>query len=198
MIRIHLLKLLTILISLTFFIRLFGLQVLDKDYDKLSQNNAILEIEDYPERGFIFDRNGKVLVSNQPAYDVMIIPENLSPFDTLSFCKLTSIDKKELIVNLESARKYSRRLPSVIVNQISKETYARRQEQMWKFQGFFVQKKYIRDYRVNCDKIKSQLGFEISMKVPDGIKEITKVIQEKLIQDLDNQKYYNIPHVQKK
>lgn len=55
-----------------------------------------------------------------------------------------------------------------------------------------------RDYRVNCDKIKSQLGFEISMKVPDGIKEITKVIQEKLIQDLDNQKYYNIPHVQKK
>jgi len=55
-----------------------------------------------------------------------------------------------------------------------------------------------RDYRVNCDKIKSQLGFEISMKVPDGVKEITKVIQEKLIQDLDNQKYYNIPHVQKK
>ena len=54
-----------------------------------------------------------------------------------------------------------------------------------------------RDYKVNCDKIKNQLGFEISMKVPDGIKEITKVIQEKLIQDLDNQKYYNTPHVQK-
>ena len=71
----------------------------------------------------------------------MIIPENLSPFDTLSFCKLTSINKKELIVNLESARKYSRRLPSVIVNQISKETYARLQEQMWKFQGFFCSKK---------------------------------------------------------
>ena len=59
MIRIHLLKLLTILISVIFFIKLFGLQVLNKDYDKLSQNNAIIEIEDYPERGFIYDRKGK-------------------------------------------------------------------------------------------------------------------------------------------
>ena len=132
-----------------FFIKLFSLQVLDKDYDKLSQNNAILELEDYPERGFIFDRKNRILVSNQPAYDIMIIPENLSPFDTLSFCKLTGINKNKLILNLESARKYSKRLPSVVVNQISKETYARLQEQMWKFQGFFIQKKSIRDYRVN-------------------------------------------------
>ena len=70
--RIHLLKLLTILISGIFFIKLFSLQVLDKDYDKLSQNIAIIEIEDYPERGFIFDRKGRILVSNQPAYDIMI------------------------------------------------------------------------------------------------------------------------------
>ena len=147
MTRIYLLKLLTIVISLIFLIKLFGLQVLNKDYDKLSQNNAILEIEDYPERGFIYDRKGRILVSNQPAYDVMIIPENLSPFDTLSFCSLTGIEKKELISNLESARKFSMRLPSVIVNQISKEVYAKLQEQMWKFQGFFIQRKSIRDYR---------------------------------------------------
>ena len=147
MTRIYLLKLLTIVISLIFLIKLFGLQVLNKDYDKLSQNNAILEIEDYPERGFIYDRKGRILVSNQPAYDVMIIPENLSPFDTLSFCSLTGIEKKELISNLESARRFSTRLPSVIVNQISKEVYAKLQEQMWKFQGFFIQRKSIRDYR---------------------------------------------------
>ena len=77
----------------------------------------------------------------------MIIPENLSPFDTLSFCSLTGIEKKELISNLESARRFSTRLPSVIVNQISKEVYAKLQEQMWKFQGFFIQRKSIRDYR---------------------------------------------------
>ena len=149
MIRIHLLKLLTIVISLVFFIKLFSLQVLNKNYDRLSQNNAIIEIEDYPERGFIYDRKGRILVSNQPAYDIMIIPENISSLDTLSFCRITGIDKKEFILNLESARNFSKRLPSVVVNQISKETYAKLQEQMWKFQGFFIQKKSIRDYRVN-------------------------------------------------
>ena len=149
MIRIYLLNVLTIVIGLIFFVKLFGMQVLNKDYDKLSQNNAIIEIEDYPERGFIYDRKGRILVSNQPAYDIMTVPENLSTFDTLSFCMITGIDKKELIINLESARKFSMRLPSVVVNQISKETYAKLQEQMWKFQGFFIQKKSIRDYRVN-------------------------------------------------
>ena len=149
MIRIYLLKVLTIVIGVIFFVKLFGIQVLNKDYDKLSQNNAIIEIEDYPERGFIYDRKGRILVSNQPAYDIMTVPENLSTFDTLSFCMITGIDKKELIINLESARKFSMRLPSVVVNQISKETYAKLQEQMWKFPGFFIQKKSIRDYRVN-------------------------------------------------
>ena len=149
MIRIYLLKVLTIVIGVIFFVKLFGIQVLNKDYDKLSQNNAIIEIEDYPERGFIYDRKGRILVSNQPAYDILTVPENLSTFDTLSFCMITGIDKKELIINLESARKFSMRLPSVVVNQISKETYAKLQEQMWKFQGFFIQKKSIRDYRVN-------------------------------------------------
>ena len=169
MIRIQLLKLLTIAISAIFFIKLFGLQVLNKDYDKLSENNAIIEIEDYPERGFIYDRKGRILVSNQPAYDIMIIPENLSPFDTLSFCKITGIDKKELIINLESARKFSMRLPSVVVNQISKETYAKLQEQMWKFQGFFTQKKSIRDYRVNFGA--NVLGYVSEVNSEDLIKD---------------------------
>ena len=169
MIRIQLLKLLTIAISVIFFIKLFGLQVLNKDYDKLSQNNAIIEIEDYPERGFIYDRKGRILVSNQPAYDIMIVPENLSPFDTLSFCKITGIDKKELIINLESARNFSMRLPSVVVNQISKETYAKLQEQMWKFQGFFIQKKSIRDYRVNFGA--NVLGYVSEVNSEDLIKD---------------------------
>ncbi len=170
--KVHLLKILTVLSSFIFFVKLFSLQVLDKDYDKLSQNNAIIEIEVYPERGFIYDRNGKILVSNQPSYDIMIIPENLSPFDTLSFCKLTGTSKIELIKNLESARKFSMRLPSVVVNQVSKENYAKLQEQMWKFQGFFIQKKSIRDYRVNFGA--NVLGY----------------VSEVNTEDLKNDKYY--------
>ena len=140
---------LTLIIGILFISRLFQLQVINTSYQRLSDNNAILEISDYPERGFIYDRNGKLLVANQPAYDVMIIPENVNPFDTLSFCELTGISKEKLIKSLKKARQFSKRLPSVIVNQISKETYATLQEQMWKYEGFFIQKKSLRDYRIN-------------------------------------------------
>ena len=145
--RTYLLQSITVIVAGIFLYRLLDLQVLNTNYQTLSENNAVLEIAVYPERGFIYDRNGTLLVANQPAYDVMIIPENVSPFDTLSFCQLTGISKKQLIKNLRKARRYSKRLPSVVVNQISKETYARLQEQMWKFEGFFIQKKSLREYR---------------------------------------------------
>ena len=139
---------LTLIIGVLFVSRLFQLQVVNTTYQRLSDNNAILEISDYPERGFIYDRNGKLLVANQAAYDIMIIPENVIPFDTLSFCELTGVSKERLIKSLKKARRYSKRLPSVIVNQISKETYATLQEQMWKYEGFFIQKKSLRDYHI--------------------------------------------------
>ena len=139
---------LTLIIGILFISRLFQLQVVNTFYQRLSDNNAILEISDYPERGFIYDRNGKLLVANQAAYDIMIIPENVIPFDTISFCELTGVSKERLINSLKKARRYSKRLPSVIINQISKETYATLQEQMWKYEGFFIQKKSLRDYRV--------------------------------------------------
>ena len=140
---------LTLVVGVVFIVRLLHLQVLNTSYQKLSDNNAILAISEYPERGFIYDRNGKLLVANQAAYDVMIIPENVIPFDTLAFCTLVNITKKTLINNLKKARRFSKRLPSVIVNQISKETYAKLQEQMWKYEGFFIQKKSLRDYQIN-------------------------------------------------
>lgn len=149
MMRVFLLRVITVLIASIFLYQLLDLQVVNTSYQTLSENNAVLEIVEYPERGFIYDRKGKLLVANQPAYDVMIIPENVSPFDTLSFCELTGVSKKRLIYNLKKARRYSKRLPSVVVNQISKETYAKLQEQMWKFKGFFIQKKSLRNYRVN-------------------------------------------------
>ena len=129
---------LTLIIGILFISRLFQLQVVNTTFQRLSDNNAILEISDYPERGFIYDRNGKLLVANQAAYDIMIIPENVIPFDTLSFCELTGLSKERLIKSLKKARQFSKRLPSVIVNQVSKETYATLQEQMWKYEGFFI------------------------------------------------------------
>ena len=94
--RVFLLRGITVLVTVLFLYKLLDLQVRNTSYQTLSENNAVLQIEEYPERGFIYDRNGKLLVANQPAYDIMIIPENVLPFDTLSFCELTGIKKKSI------------------------------------------------------------------------------------------------------
>lgn len=75
--------------------RLFYLQIIDDEYKLKSDNNAIKIVYDYPERGYIYDRNGKLLVANQPSYDVMVVPREIKNLDTLKFCELLSITREE-------------------------------------------------------------------------------------------------------
>ncbi len=128
--------------------RLFYLQIYDTSFQKLSENNAIKVIYDYPQRGYIFDRNGKLLVSNQPSYDVMVIPRDVKPLDTLEFCDILKITKEDFKSILNKARIYSPRLPSVVIPQLTKEEYAYLSEKMHKYQGFYIQKRSLRDYQV--------------------------------------------------
>ncbi len=130
--------------------RLFYLQIIDDSFIKKSDNNAIKIKYDYPERGYMFDRNGVLLVANQPSYDVMVIPKDVKDIDTLGFCKLLKITKEEFIKKIEKAKVYSPRLPSVFLPQLNKKEYAGFQEKIRKFQGFYIQKRSLRDYQVNA------------------------------------------------
>lgn len=132
--------------GILFIARLFYLQVLDDSFVGLSENNAIKVVYDYPQRGFIFDRNGDLLVSNQPSYDVMVIPRNLKPFDTTEFCDILGLLREQLDTRLDKAKIYSPRLPSVIIPQLTKSEYAYLQEKMRKYEGFYIQKRSLRDY----------------------------------------------------
>lgn len=132
--------------GLVFIGRLFYLQIYNTSFASLSEDNAIKVIYHYPERGSIYDRNGKLLVTNQPSYDVMAIPRDLKPFDTLEFCQLLNISKDKLVKKLYKARVYSPRLPSIIIPQLTKAEYAYVQEKMRKFEGFYIQKRSLRDY----------------------------------------------------
>ena len=136
----------TILIAIIFILRLVFLQILDSEYKSLSENNAVLESPVYPERGFIYDRNGKILVANQIAYDLMVIPENTNNFDTLELSKLVNIPLEEFKLNLLKAIKFSNKIPSIILSEISKKEHAYIQEKLWKYEGFYLQKKSIRKY----------------------------------------------------
>ena len=135
-----------LLIAITFIGRLSYLQIFSFSTDQVLEDPAIKAIYDYPERGYIYDRNGKLLVGNDPAYDVMVIPREVKPLDTLEFCNLIGLDKDAFVKQLRKARVYSPRLPSVLVPQLSKEDYARLQEKMRHFEGFYIQKRSLRYY----------------------------------------------------
>ncbi|HEX8563603.1 MAG TPA: penicillin-binding protein 2 [Flavobacterium sp.] len=141
----------TMIIVLTAFIiiRLFYLQVIDDSLKLKSDNNAIKIQYDYPERGYIYDRNGKLLVANQPSYDIMVIPREMKNIDTLEFCHLLKITREDFDAKLAKAIVYSPRLPSVFLPQLNKREYAAFQEKVRKFEGFYIQKRSLRDYQVS-------------------------------------------------
>jgi penicillin-binding protein 2 len=125
------------------------LQIIDDSLKLKSDNNAIKIKYDYPERGYIYDRNGVLLVANQPSYDIMVIPREMKNIDTLEFCQLLDITKEDFIKKIAKARVYSPRLPSVFLPQLNKKEFAAFQEKMRKFEGFYFQKRSLRDYQVN-------------------------------------------------
>lgn len=149
MIRILFLRIFIVITFLIFIFRLINLQLLNPNYETISNINAIIEISDYPERGLIYDRNLKLLVGNQPVYDLMTVPENIKTFDTVTLANLLGISKQILENRILLAKRFSNRLPSIILDKIPKEKYALIQEHMWKFEGFFIQRRSIRDYKVN-------------------------------------------------
>lgn len=147
--RKALLPTIIIIATILLLARLFYLQIIDESFKLKSDNNAIKIQYDYPERGYIFDRNGKLLVANQPSYDIMVIPKDLKNIDTLEFCNLLNITKAFYIERIEKAKVYSPRLPSVFLPQLNKLEFAAFQEKIRKFQGFYIQKRSLRDYQVN-------------------------------------------------
>lgn len=136
-----------VVVGIIFIARLFYLQVYNQNTYDLFEDNAIRKVYDYPKRGYVYDRNGTLLVANQPSYDVMVIPREVKPLDTLEFCSLLKITKEDFKDIYNKAYRYSPRLPSVFVPQLSKEDYAVLQEKFRKFEGFYIQKRTLRDYQ---------------------------------------------------
>ncbi len=147
--RKALLPLIIIIATSLLLIRIFYLQVVNDTFKLKSDNNAIKIKYDYPERGYIYDRFGKLLVANQPSYDIMVIPRDIKKIDTTEFCQLLNITNAYFIERMAKAKIYSPRLPSVFLPQLNKLEYAAFQEKIRKFEGFYIQKRSLRDYQVS-------------------------------------------------
>lgn len=139
-----------ILVGIVFIARLFYLQVYGGYVYDVFEDSAIKKEYNYPKRGYVYDRNGKLLVANQPSYDVMVIPRDIEPLESAEieeFCNLLKITVEDYHKKLDRATRYSPRLPSPFVAQLSKMDYAVLQEKMHKYQGFYIQKRSLRSYQ---------------------------------------------------
>uniref|UniRef100_UPI00404B37B8 penicillin-binding protein 2 n=2 Tax=Flavobacterium sp. TaxID=239 RepID=UPI00404B37B8 len=146
--RKYLLPIIIITTTVLLIAKIFYLQIIDDTLKLKAENNAIKKVFEFPERGYIYDRNGKLLVANQPSYDIMVVPREIKNIDTTEFCKLLDISKEYFIDKIKKAIIYSPRLPSVFLPQLNKKEYAAFQEKERKFEGFYTQKRALRDYQV--------------------------------------------------
>jgi len=134
---------------LALFGKLFYIQIIDSSYKVSAESNSQRIVTRYPARGLIYDRTGKLIVSNQAAYDVLVNPSQLQSFDTAALCKMLGITVDAARRAIDSAFRFSRYQPSEFVRQISVQEYAVLQEQLYKFPGFFVQPRTLRKYHTS-------------------------------------------------
>ena len=143
-----------ILIVIVYTIRLFMLQITSDDYKKSADSNAFLKKIEYPSRGAILDRTGKLLVYNQPAYDIMVVMNEIKGrLDTLEFCQTLGITRQEFDRRMATIKDrnrnpgYSRFTQQIFMSQLSDKDFSIFQEKMFRFPGFYVQKRSVRQYQ---------------------------------------------------
>ena len=144
--RDKLLQVLIIVISSILTIQLFNLQVLNKKNSDVSSKASVQKIYNFPERGYLYDRNNKLIVSNQPYYDLLIVPNDVNINDSIKIANDLGISVKDFNTKYNKARKFSPLKASIFISSLTKEEYAKIQEKMWKLSGFFVQKNSKRKY----------------------------------------------------
>ena len=133
-------------ICVIFVLRLMTLQIFSSEYRDLAIEQALRYRTQYPARGLIYDRNGKLLVYNEIVYDLMVIPRMVVDLDTADFCKRVGITREAFDENMARARKYSSYAPSIFMKQVTKEQYAHWQNHLYKYEGFYVQQRTLRVY----------------------------------------------------
>ncbi|MCX6270992.1 MAG: penicillin-binding protein 2 [Bacteroidetes bacterium] len=132
--------------GILFVMRLFYIQIIDRSYLLSANSNVLRHITQYPARGLIYDRKGKLMVYNEATYDLMVIPRQVKNIDTLELCRLVGIDLPTFRDRMKKIREYSVYRPSVFEKQISKEAYGFLEEKLYKYQGFYVQPRTLRKY----------------------------------------------------
>ncbi|MBP5677646.1 MAG: penicillin-binding protein 2 [Bacteroidales bacterium] len=135
-----------IIIGVIFVGRLAILQLFNPKYRDLARQQSLRNVTQYPARGFIYDRHGKLLVHNEAVYDLMVIPRMVKDLDTAYFCECLNITREDFDNKMQKARKYSPYAASIFMKQVSKEEYAKFENKMFRFKGFYISQRTLRIY----------------------------------------------------
>jgi len=144
--RKYIIILIFALTGFIYLVRLFYLQVVDDSYILSAESNVLQKNIIYPNRGLIYDRKNNLLVYDEAAYDLLVVPGQVHDIDTAELCSLLNITDSIFIARINKAKKYSRYKPSLFLAQISKEEFGFIEEKMYKYPGFFVQSRSLRKY----------------------------------------------------
>jgi penicillin-binding protein 2 len=139
-------------VALLLIVKLFFMQIIDDSYKHQALKNSMLYEDIYPARGIIYDRNGNIIVGNKVVYDLLVIPGEISEFDTLAFCNLIGISQESLIEKLNVYKSYrgNRKWKTdILLKKISQDSYLKFAEVSYMFPGFYGQARYVRDYPFN-------------------------------------------------
>jgi len=139
-------------VIVVYILRLFTIQIIESKYKNGADSNAFLRKTQFPSRGLLYDRNHKLLVYNKPAYDIALIFREIHDLDTMSFCKALNIDKQYFlnrIAEIKDFKKnpgYSSYTPQLFMTQLGIEDIATIQQSMYKYPGFYIQNRTLREY----------------------------------------------------
>ena len=136
-----------VVLALVYIARLFVLQLSDGKYKDSANSNAFVEKIIYPSRGLIYDRKGRLVVYNQPAYDLVMIPKDVQEFDTVGFCNTLQITREEFdhrIETMKKGRNYSAYTQQIFMNHLTAQDYGRLNEKLSRYPGFFIVQRILR------------------------------------------------------
>jgi penicillin-binding protein 2 len=177
--RKEIVQIVFLLVGIIFLVKLFFIQVLDDRYAELADGNAILRQVEYPFRGLIYDRNGKLIVYNSPEYDLEMVVKDVKKFDSLKFCEVFEISKEELrrrFKEMRARKEYSPFKPTIFINQLSSVDFARIQDHLDEFPGIYVQARTSRSYEAPA--LANALGYVSEISKDNLARDESKIYKQ--------------------
>ena len=174
--RKNIIQLIIVIVAMIFLMKLFSIQVLDSKYAEAATSNIIHKEIEYPYRGLIYDRNGKLIVFNTPQYNLTVTPKEVSGLDTLKFCQVFQITMDEFKDKMDKAKRYSYVQPTIFIKQLSNEDLAQVQDFLVDFNGFRIEARTTRSY--SSPVLSNALGYVSEVSKPQLERDTSNYYQQ--------------------